>query len=343
MPSTDSKLSFPELTLVGDARERGHAHGEAKRTAIAEVLDYYLQLFGVSIEKLCDEARNFASIIHTFNADHAREIEAIAEAAGQDPLLIYALNSRSEILNNVTQSECTSVFSEEQGLLAQNWDWSERLEQLVFLARIEGPGRHRLVTLTEPGILGKIGMNNRGIGVSLNILKHPEELRGLPVHVLLRSILDCDAMDEVESLLDVACVGKASHVLVASAEGACLSSEFAGTRTFRLSLRDGVLVHTNHYLAAEASNSLEAFPTTHERYEQALGVLCRAASAENIEALLRDQSRGVQSICRPYSPSDTPGFGNVGTVFTVVMELAVGEMHIHRGPKSDATPYRVRV
>jgi isopenicillin-N N-acyltransferase-like protein len=40
----------------------------------------------------------------------------------------------------------------------------------MFVQKIIRPDGHQLIQLTEPGILGKIGMNSAGVGVCLNIL-----------------------------------------------------------------------------------------------------------------------------------------------------------------------------
>ena len=180
----------------------------------------------MSNAQLREETAEFARIIKAFSLEYALEIESIAAASNTDPLYIYALNSRSEIYNNTTTAECTTVYVESTAVLAQNWDWSEPLEHLVVLARIERDDNHRICMLTEPGIIGKIGMNSRGLGTCLNILKHPESLSGVPVHILLRAILDCGTIEEARQTMVIARPGKASHVLVANGQGDSNSIEF---------------------------------------------------------------------------------------------------------------------
>jgi hypothetical protein len=150
-------------------------------------------------------------------------------------------------------------------------------------------------------------------------------------------------MAEVESLLKQVSVGKASHILVGDSSGACLSVEFAGRTSHRLEPLDDILLHTNHYLADEGLNAVEAFPTTRERLQQGQEIVAVDASSESLHKLLRDQSRGVESICRPYSLSETPGFGAVGSVFTLLMDLVSGVMQIQRGPGREADPYEVMI
>jgi isopenicillin-N N-acyltransferase-like protein len=337
----EASQRFPEVLLVGDARQRGHSHGEQLRESIHQVLDYYRTLFRLSDADLRREATEFGHIIKGFSGEYAQEIESCAAAANLDAVYLYALNSRSEILNNVDVAECTAVMHSGPALLAQNWDWSEALEELVVLIRLQRPDNHSICMLTEPGIIGKIGMNRAGLGVCLNILKTPQRLHGLPVHVLLRALLDCSSMTEARQLVNLVSVGKASHVLVGDASGDVLSVEFSGGQNLRLEPQEDVLLHTNHYLASAELNDLEAFPSTHERLQQAGEMLAADSSSDGIHAMLRDQSRGEMSICRPYSESATPGFGRVGTVFTVLMDLPERTMNIQRGPNADAANWEI--
>ena len=56
------------------------------------------------------------------------------------------------------------------GLLAQNWDWHPDLRASTVVWIVEHDDRW-FATLTEAGILAKIGLNSAGLGVCLNILR----------------------------------------------------------------------------------------------------------------------------------------------------------------------------
>ncbi len=335
--------SFRRLHVSGAPGNIGWQHGSSLREEIREVLAYYRGLFGLPEDELLHQGQQFGDIISDFSADYAEEIEAIAAGAELDPRLLYALNSRSEIFNNVSVAECTSVINTQERIIAQNWDWGEVLEPLVVDLTVERDDGHRLRTLTEPGIIGKIGMNSAGLGVCLNILSCEQRLNGLPVHILLRAILDCSSLASVEELLEGNSHGKASHILVGDGDGGCLSVEFAGGNSLRLHPQADVLLHTNHYLAAPSLNTAELFPSTHERFRKASRLLASDASRSGIRAMLLDQSEGELSICRPYSPSGILGFGAVGTIFTVLMDLKRREMEVRAGSRDNDDFYRVSV
>lgn len=336
-------VKFPELRVTGDAYSRGYIHGTELRLQIEQTLEYYCGLFGLARPRLQELGSTYARVIKNFSTDYAEEIEGIAAGATVDPWLIYALNSRSEILNNCNIPECTSAINTAESVLCQNWDWSELLEDLVIVLRVENEDGHRLATLTEPGMLAKVGMNSSGLGVCLNILQTDQRLFGLPVHILLRAILDCKSMQQVEALISANAQGKASHVLVADNKGRCVSAEFAGESYHLLQPMNGLLWHSNHYLASEALNQAEAFPSTRERWSRAKQLISEDPSAGGLWRMLEDQSEKELSICRPYSLSATPGFGPVGTVFSLLMELNQGTMRIRRGCQPASKSYTLHV
>jgi len=338
-----AKQTFRQIELKGDPGARGRRHGAGLGDEIRRVLDFYRGLFGMAEDDLLGKGQDYGEIISRFSPEYAEEIEAIAAGAGLDARLLYALNSRSEIFNNASLSECTAVFNTAEAILAQNWDWSVLMESLVVDMTIERPDGHRLRMLTEPGIIGKIGMNNAGLGVCLNILGSDERLSGLPVHVLLRAILDCRSLECVEALLERHGTGKASHILVGDRGGHCLSVEFSGRSLYRLRPESGYLLHTNHYISQPGLNTTQLFPSTHERFSRGRSMLAQRSSGEDIRRMLTNRSEGENSICRPWSPSGIPGFGDVGTVFTLLMDLGRGEMEIRKGPGADGEFYRVRI
>lgn len=335
---------FKEVNLWGSSSDRGHQHGVALNAEIEKTLNYYLSLFALPEKQLLQQARQYRDIIAEFDARYCEEIEGIAAGAGIDAEFIYMLNARSEILNNLSIPECTTVFNQPTGLLAQNWDWSETLEPVITLLRIENELGHKLVTLTEPGILAKVGMNNAGLAVSLNILKSAERLKGLPVHVLLRAFLDCRRLDEVEEVLKRVSVGKASHVLVADAKSQYLCIEFSGNKHYLIKAdHHGLIIHTNHYLADESLNQAEAFPSTRERHFRASEMLSYERSDAGVKKVLLDQSQGLSSICRPYSDSALANFGRVGTVFSLMMKPSAQSMLIRPGCDPKTPFYEVCV
>jgi isopenicillin-N N-acyltransferase-like protein len=338
---------FRSIFLRGSPAEIGQQHGMFLADEIRQCLDFYRGIFALNEEELLAQGQHFGSIIENFSASYASEIKAVADGAGVDARLLFALNSRSEIFNNSsldsTAAECTTVFSKRDRFLAQNWDWSEKIAPLVVDMQIEKSDGHRIRMLTEPGIIGKIGMNNAGLGVCLNILKSDERLSGVPVHILLRAVLDSTSLQQASDLLQTHNWGKASHVLVADRNGGSFGIEFAGGQSHKLESAADYQLHTNHYLSDASLNGDEMFPSTYERLEQAGKLLDRDASPIGIRNMLTDQTRAELSICKPPTESVTPGFGRVGTLFTVLMDLRSGSMDIRVGSDKKSNFYPVNL
>ncbi len=338
---------FKEIMIIGDAHARGRAHGEQLRDEIATAIDFYRSAFALEDAIVMEQASYFRRVISDFNSDYATEIEGIAEAAGQDTLWLVALNARTEILalknakaaTSRVANECTSLCFGDTALVGQTWDWGEPLEHLCAVAHLEREDGHRIRMLVEPGMLGKIGMNSAGVGVCLNILTLPgQRLDGLPIHVMLRAILDSISAAGAAATIDSAAAGKSSNVVVADKSGACFEREFAGAETFLPAPHgDTVHVHTNHYCGREINAPGDPeFYNSRTRMKRAQARIDAASdhSVESMQGILSDRSDNPYPIFRPYLPDEE--LVAVGTVATMVMDLKAGDFHIRRGADAHA-------
>ncbi len=326
---------FPLVRISGDARQRGASHGEQLRERIAETREFYRDIFQLPEEDVRDRAGQFAEKIRSFNSDYADEIEAIADAAKIERHWIYALNSRTELLslkpaNGLT--ECTSLYFRPTSIQGQTWDWGKRLEELVVVMRIERPDGHVIQMIAEPGIIGKVGMSSAGIGTCLNLLRIGKLSPGIPVHIILRAILDCGSHAEARSIVQTATGGKASNILVGDANGQCFSAEFAGNGTLLHEPDAACVTHTNHYLVQDGLDDPDFdLASSRCRIEVADALVSELSdhSVEQMKNILSDRSRGPLSILRRYLPDET--VEHIGTVCTVIMELSDRKLHVRRG------------
>lgn len=346
MTLPDKTNQFPVIAISGEPFERGRQHGEHLSEEIGKTIDFYCSIFKLPESEIFRHAEFFHQLIDSFNPGYSEEIQGIAKGSKVDPLWIVALNARTEILSRNTNAsnECTTVYFPRPSILGQNWDWGKPLEPLTVLMNIEGSDGHRIFMLTEPGIIGKIGMNNRGLGVCLNILTLDQQLDGLPVHIILRAILDCDNLVEVESLLAQHGQGKASNILVADATGNGFDMEFCGEDKFRLEANSDYLLHTNHYLAKAINSELNPdFFSSYARFNKATKILAgnKERTVETMSRLLSDDSDVSLPIYRDYLPDQS--VHELGTISTIVMELTQQKMHVRKGkgPNSRFFEYRL--
>ncbi len=185
-------------TFSGSPLELGLQHGEELRDEIRHVLGWYMdQWWGMEPQELQDAVRDHARAVLELAPHLGAEMEGIARGAGLEAWQVYALNARTELRANTDALECTSVgvrggqAAASGALLAQNWDWWNALRGWTRCVRLEPEAGPAMITLIEPGMVGKIGMNALGVGVCLNFLSTPRvNLEGVPVHVLCRLALE---------------------------------------------------------------------------------------------------------------------------------------------------------
>lgn len=338
-PERTALDTFPLIEVRGSPRERGHAHGETCRERIVATFALYMDaLFAESpLDRaaIVDRAATIEQLARRYAPAIAEEIDGIAAGSDCPPWQIYLLNGRTEIINAAVD-ECTSLCFTDTRLLAQNWDWIEPLEALAVIIRHQREDGGTHVTFCEPGMVAKIGMNDRGLGVCLNILFAPHDLSGLPVHMLIGAVLQCGDFAAAHALLDGCGAGKASHLLVADAAGNAVSMEYFGAARYALEAVDGVLLHTNHCLGLGAAgregdlaNSCARIDRIDGQVRQSVGRDMAAA-----RALLFDTS-GEHPIQRHYHPSLLLGGHEVGSCACIIMELEARRMHVRRGPGTD--------
>ena len=294
------------------ARERGEAFGRAQAHAVQHTVATYRRMFeeaGASIPKKIEIPEPAAT-----------EIEAIAAGAEIDPHELRAVNARTEILAGAGPTECSVIGA--GGLLAQNWDWHPDLSAstVVWIVKTQ---EGWFATLTEAGILAKIGLNDAGLGVCLNLLRSTADggVKGTPIHVLLREVLStCRTVDEAVTHLTNAKVSASSAVTVA-APGDVASVELSpnGANV----IRGSVGAHTNHFLEPppQAQDSMDS-PSTRPRLEV-------IRSAPLLDAL-RSHEGHPRGVCRHLDETE-PWVDQSVTVASVVMNLAARRFHVAAG------------
>ena len=329
-----SSKKFPLYTFSGSNQEIAQQMSSVLKERIIATRGFYKFVFNKDEEDIFRYARYFQRAIKDFNRDYTIEIETLAEGIEIDPLWLYALNSRSEIMNKFA-NECTSSYFSENKLLGQNWDWAKELEELSYIAKLKQPDKPDILQIAEPGILGKIGFNSAGLGVTLNFL-HLDgyDPKGVPIHVLLRGILDCSTIDEAKKLVETHSIGRTANLIVADRFGNYFDVEFAGDEQFFLDNTDAIFVHTNHYMGKKINTDKEEFASSFARFERASEIakgLQPNANLSEFKQMLLDKSNFEFPICRTYLKPKKSLLENSGTVCSLIMDLQKLQMHITRG------------
>ena len=349
---------FPIIEVSGSAYERGRVHGEQARGRVERSLANYARLFsfnGMAWDEAQRRSAGYRDLIGGFEPALLEEMEGIARGAARPFSEILTLNARTEVLppsflGGADAGECTAIAvspaasATGETLLAQNWDWlGSQREALILLRVREGTGSAgadaACLTLTEAGMLAKIGLNSFGVGVCLNILRSvfdgaPKDGKpvGIPTHVLLRALLQRSSVRDAVEFASRLSFGGSSSILMADRGGEAVGLEFS-PKGLRVVRGDGAtLCHTNHFVHPEAAgwqatqvSNLSSGPRL-ERAQQHAAARPKHG-VEDLKRLLRDDSAGLLSICRKPDPS-LPPEAQIESVASVIMELSRGVMHV---------------
>ncbi len=250
--------------------ERGLELGERLRPEVTESAAAYRRLFATRAEVPFDvdlwSDRAWVTI-QRLAPVAAEEIAGIAEGARRPVREIAAINARTELLAVANPSgrvsECSAVVGLPPGrppVAVQTWDWYHAMSEHWMHWSIPHPDGRTVETVTEFGMLAKIGVNGYGVGVLLNMLHHvndqptedvaDDDRLGYPVHLASRRILDeATGFDDAVAIATTG-PSSASTSLTVVTEWAAASIELFPGGHGAVEPDDGVLVRTNHFVSS---------------------------------------------------------------------------------------------
>ncbi|RFU27348.1 hypothetical protein B7463_g9006, partial [Scytalidium lignicola] len=265
---------------------------------------------------------------------YVEEMQGVADGAKIPFEDVLAVNVRTEISFGAFNDGCTSLSwtSDSASILAQNWDWEYAQQANLVHLNIHQSEKPSIEMITEAGIIGKIGMNSAGVGVCLNALKAKGcNFDKLPVHLALRAALDSTSCLMAVATLEKAGVAAAGHILIADAKGG-LGLECSSVDIVRLEMEQGVVTHSNHFIAphAEGVNEVVMISDTTDRLARIRKLIkineSGGPKVEVVERMLEDEEGSPNSICR-----SSAGDWLVQTLFSIVMDLGERRGHVRVG------------
>lgn len=207
---------------------------------------------------------DFKAAIAEHAPDLVQEVDGVAEGAGVDPELMYALQLVDEEWAYRkrgrraarTPEKCSSFAfagADGPGWIGQNMDLSPHTAGHQMALRVRGQGdAPSTLVFTVAGLLALMGVNSAGLGVCVNSLPQlPSRATGLPVAFMIRRLLQARTLDAAVALVRTLPHATNQHYVLA-APGAVRSFECsaAGVVEYHPPQPDRVL-HTNHPLGGE--------------------------------------------------------------------------------------------
>lgn len=341
-------MSPRHIRVSGSAPERGYQYGKKASDLIEKSLRTYRKMFeicDISWQDATDKSSLCFDTVQRQFPMLLQELEGIADGSRQDMASIFTLNCRTEILppdyllrvtnlpaeqlhDNGHISECTSVATAQNTnpvWLAQTWDWVGLQRQAMVVLEShpnDGPSH---ITVTEAGMPAKIGLNEYGFGITLNILRstHDGVSPGIPVHLFLRALLDCRDVKDAVALTNTLSFTGSSNIMIADKNGHLTSIEASPKAVRFIEPANNTLCHTNHFLdegLAGQDAGLTGNPSTESRLERAKKSIATLQTLNDVHALLGNTDDGSESIYR-YPDSSLPIEAQIETVMGVAMDL----------------------
>lgn len=257
--------------------------------------------------------------------DYLSEIRGIADGTDLGVEDIIAINVRTEIAFGLFSDGCTALSWKSSGnsWLAQNWDWNvAQKRNLVFLS-VEQPGKPRIKMITEAGIIGKIGLNDAGVGVCLNAIRAKGmDMEKLPCHLGLRMVLESRSREEaVQNLEAAGGIASSCHMLVADAEGG-IGLEWSSTDCKKVEMNaEKQVFHANHFMlnhgeGVEDTKWLKDSEFRVGRIEKLVKEMEGEPTYDSLYEVFKDEENLPGCICRLQE-----GKSESESLFNIVMDL----------------------
>jgi isopenicillin-N N-acyltransferase like protein len=267
------------------------------------------------------------------------ELDGAAEAAGLDPLAVFAA-SIEELAPAEAPTGCSDLVvtgtrtADGHLLVAHTNDLYAEDEAGIVAIEWRVPGEPVVFTLgSGPWI--SVGWNDAGLCVTGNEVSPNDERVGIPRLLQMRDVLTRRTLrDAVDASLHPARASAYNWVL-AHRDGTAANIEASATSAgVDEPGADGFLTHTNHY----AREDMRSFERAGD-YESSCTRLDRARelagdgsfTVERLRDVLSDHENGENAICRH---GDEPKA--IKTVFWCVADVTAGEIAYGRGNPCDS-------
>lgn len=259
------KRTLKIVNFEGSGYEIGLQHGKELKNEIADIIVEWKKNTSEILKKDADEIlkdfyayANFEKDIKKWTPELYEEVRGIADGSNQkfkDVLILNLLDEFWVYVDNINNHHCSSVGVPARkgnpGYLSQNMDlesYTDGFQVLMKIAKTE-TNPEQLI-LTYPGLIGLIGLNEKGIGVVVNTLMQLEaSSEGLPVAFVIRHLIN---MTDKEKMLDF--IKNVKHAsgqnYILGIKGEIYDFEASTNKVvlFDPGNKNGTVYHTNHPL-----------------------------------------------------------------------------------------------
>ena len=330
---------LPLVEVAGGHREMGRQFGEQARDRVRAYSEMWLgkasARSGLSRDQLLAQMTGFVRAIEAYAPHLAEEVRGVAEGAGIPEMEAFSIQVRMELLHagppppSCTTFALTGAHTATGGtIVGQNVDLDAEVEDFGLILKMKPDDAPAVLMYVSPGLVSYVGLNESGLAVHGNLLNAPGWRAGFPRYLLTRLMLEESTVaDALEAGLRPR-RASSRNLIVGDATGNIADLELTVDDHRVLRSDDGVLVHTNHYLA----DGLRDLGETHRppdssdhRQRRMAGLLSgaeRPIAIETLQEFFRDHDGYPGSICAHPRPTSTSK-----TVASLISEPAAGRLH----------------
>lgn len=349
MTSVDANKSreFPFYRFEGTHREIGRQYGESCKDLIMLHRDYALERLKKAIDissnsEVEEAALEYRSYVMKYAPFFDEEIQGLAEGAGISIGEAYFLQLRAEIYNYLdTTDECTTfavsgnATSTGIPLIGQNADLPAFYKEVGVVIESVPDKNFATLMLTPAGQISYIGINDQGMGTFANFLTCDGWRVGFPRYLLTRLALSKDNLTDAEEVIRNIYRASSRNIIMMDKVGNSIDLETIPTEIARIESENGLLAHSNHFVAASLLNeerrSGEDLTNSQIRLQRMSELLNENHGQINVEVMqkiLRDRANEPHTLCR--KPGD---YGTDSITFaSVIAEPSNKKIWVAVGP-----------
>lgn len=351
--------TFPAFRFTGSHRDIGRQYGETCRELVQQhlalALDRLHSKSATDSATALERALRYRPFVQQYAAFFDDEIQGVAEGAGLSLAEAYLLQLRAEAAGSVIDEqtladnqECTTfaalagTTSNGVALIGQNADLPAFYRDIGVVAEIRPeplPGSEQahpaVLMLLPAGQVSYIGINDVGMGVFANFVTCDGWQLGFPRYFLSRLMLTKDSVDDSIALVRGMRRASSRNLIALDAHGTAADLETTPTQDARLDPEDGLLAHSNHFVA-ESLHGEERSRGAHlsnsrvrlERMRELLRARRGEIDAGSMQDVMRDRACHPDNLSRSLGDQDN----DIITFASVIAEPTEGRMSVAVGP-----------
>lgn len=346
--SQKSSKYFPFFQFKGTHEEIGRQYGKSCVELIHKHLNFVkknLQVgIKISVEDVKKKALSYRPYVREYASFLDEEIKGVAKGANISLGEAYLLQVRAEINNHVSQNECTTFAISSEAtkdnipLAGQNVDLPSFYSEIGVVMELKPNYGPKILMFSPAGQVSHIGISSEGIAVFANAITCDGWGEGLPRYMFSRLALTCQTVDEAITKLSNIKRSSARNIIMMDKNGDILNYENTPTDDAVIKPENGILAHTNHYLAKNLLNEekttgylLENSQTRLDRMNLLLISNYKGIDIKKIKIFFRDRNNSPNSICQTTEDSEMLN-KDFKTCASIISAPSKGEFWVAMGP-----------